>query len=85
MFERGEIVDVEPFPIFPTRWNGHLGDEGIAKCLDIFFLRTSLIDKLDKYRSWVDLNKFSDHYHIICQIEIQDVFVKDPSNLVMGG
>lgn len=44
MFDRGDMVDVEPFPICPTWRNGRLGNEGIAKRLDRFFISNTLID-----------------------------------------
>ena len=38
----------------------------------------SLIDKMDKYKSWVVSNRFLDHYPIICHIEFQGVLDKSP-------
>ena len=66
MFEKDKMVDVEPFPIFPTKRNGRLGENGIVKGLDRFFLSNSLLENLDKYRTLVDSNRLSNHYPIIC-------------------
>ena len=52
------MVDVEPLPISPTWINGHLSENGIAKRLDRFLVNNSLLEKMDKYRSWVDSNRF---------------------------
>ena len=68
-FEREELVDVELVPIFPTLHNGRSGECGVEKSLDRFFLSSSLIDKLEKYRTWVDSNRLSDHNPIYCQFE----------------
>ena len=37
--------------------------------MDRYFISNTLIDKMEMYRSWVEPNKFSDHYHVICQFE----------------
>ena len=70
------MVDVEPIPVSPTWRNGRDGVDRIAKRMGRFLISIYLIDKLDKYRSWVDSNRFSDHYPIICHVEFQGVHEK---------
>ena len=84
LFDRVEMVDVEPLLICPTWINGRLSDNGIAKRLDRFLLGVSLIDKLDKYMTWADFNNFLDHYRIICQFEAHDNIVKIPFKFNYG-
>ena len=69
---------MDPIPLILTSQNGWESVDEITKCIDIFLISISLIDKIDKYRSWVDSNRFSDHYPIICHIEFQGVHDKSP-------
>ena len=78
LFEKAELVDVERIPLIPTWQNGQTGVDRIAKCLDKFLIIISLIDKMEKYRSWLDSNRFLDHYPIIYHIEFQGVHDKSP-------
>ena len=48
--------------------NGGIGVGCVAKRLDRFLIGEALLEKLMKYRSWVDPARFSDHHPIFLKL-----------------
>jgi hypothetical protein len=68
LFTRAGLVDVLPCQLKPTWRNGHLGSEGISKCLDRFLVAENLLEGVCRFRSWVLNANFTDHNPVCLQI-----------------
>lgn len=64
-----DLVDVAPFVPGPTWTNGRAGTAGIHKRLDKFLVKSSLLNRWEKHRSWIGEYKFSDHWPVCFQID----------------
>ena len=58
-------MDIEPQKITPTWSNHRVGDERVAKRLDIFLLVEEFLDSFDLVRHWVAYARESDHFSIM--------------------
>jgi hypothetical protein len=59
------LVDVEPQKLTPTWCNRRVGDDRVAKRLDIFLLADEFLDSFDLVRQWVAFGGESDHFPIL--------------------
>lgn len=64
-----DLVDVAPCVPGPTWTNGRAGMAGIHKRLDKFLVKSSLLNRWEKHRSWIGEYKFSDHWPVLFQID----------------
>ena len=64
------LVDMVPAPLVPTWCNRRMGLARLVKRLDIFLVCESLLQNIDKYRTWVDMERFSNHHPIYLELEL---------------
>lgn len=60
-FQEVGLVDVKLVDLIPTWHNGKVGNRGIAKILDPFYISEDLVSFMQKFRSWVVPTIFSEH------------------------
>ena len=64
-FEDVGVVNLAPFPLRPTWRNGRVGEDGIAKRLDRFFLNEHFLGELFRSRAWT-VNSLISYHNTIC-------------------
>ena len=67
LFSDHLLANVAPSCAGPTYRNGRMGDEGICKRLDIFFLSFNLVNLLARHRVWAHHFGISDHYPVLLE------------------
>ena len=68
-FEASKLVENEQLTLKPTSRNGTQGEAGIAKGLDWFLLSESLFRPFGSCRSWISMDKTSNHQQVFVQLE----------------
>eukprot|EP01018_Ginkgo_biloba_P018081 Gb_04379 [translate_table: standard] len=71
-FESIGWVDVDPTKVKPTWTNNRVGEDGVSKRLDTFLVHSDLLERVERYRSWVDSYRCSDHFPIYLEIGFSD-------------
>jgi hypothetical protein len=69
LFSTHHLVDFAPDHLTPTRRNGRVGSDSIAKRLDRFLISEHYTSSADRIRTWVGLPFLSDHAPIIWQLD----------------
>jgi hypothetical protein len=71
-------VDIEPIKLRPT-WNNNRSSRDVdAKRLDHFMILDTLIQKVEKFRTWVGGTRLSDHFPIWLEFENHGSKLGDP-------
>jgi hypothetical protein len=71
------ILDIEPVKFKPTWRNNRVGEDSIAKILDCFLMKDTLLEKSFKLKQWIGHGGISDHYPIF--LELRTGMNKPPS------
>jgi len=69
IFQQHNLVDHLSTEVIPTWRNGKSCTTIILKCLDRFFILDSLLQHVDRYRTWVSYCYISDHAPILLQLD----------------
>jgi hypothetical protein len=78
LFDKNNLVDVQPTDLVPTWRNGRSGTHSIQKWLDRVYASDGLLVNSARFRSWVVHPYFSDHSPVFLQIERGDFSVASP-------
>jgi exonuclease III len=55
------LLDIEPIKLKPTRRNNIVGDSSVAKRLDHFLIKDTLLEKPLQLKQWISYGGISDH------------------------
>jgi hypothetical protein len=72
------LIDIEPISKGPSWKNNRASARGISKRIDIFFVSYSVLKGVDRYRSWIDTNRCSDHNPIFLELDIRNSNLDTP-------
>ena len=78
LFHSVDLVDVIADFSSPTWYNGREGVGHVAKRLDRFLISNKLLEKIDRYRTWVDFSKLSDHCPVSLQLDFDFLKINLP-------
>jgi len=78
LFDAAGLVDVSPRQMRPTWRNGRVGDAGISKRLDIFFINHHFLEGKFRSRSWIINSLISDHNPVCLQLESSNFLSRYP-------
>jgi hypothetical protein len=71
------LLDIEPVKFKPTWRNNRVGEDNIAKRLDHFLIKDTLLEKSFQLKQWIGHGGISDHYPIF--LELRTGLDKPPS------
>ena len=69
LFENVGLNDIIPTFLFPTWLNGRLGNVGIAKRLDNFFMKDILCHTLERLKSWTIDTGVSNYKDVVLEMD----------------
>jgi hypothetical protein len=75
--EELNLLDIEPVKFKPTWRNNRVGEDNIAKRLDRFLIKDTLLEKSFQLKQWIGHGGISDHYPIF--LELRTGLDKPPS------
>jgi hypothetical protein len=62
------LLDIEPIKLKPTRRNNRVGDASVAKRLDCFLIKDTLLENPLQLKQWISYGGISDHCPIFLEI-----------------
>jgi hypothetical protein len=62
------FLDIEPVKLKPTWRNNRVGEASVAKRLDCFLIKDSLLEKPLQMKQWIGHGGISDHYPIFFEL-----------------